>query len=149
MMNIPDSELELRSRLVDNGITVVGGPLSPGVHPSLTAVLVVTGGYVQPTVTVPRSAPDLKERLDRKWEEQAEKMRLRSTDGRFLLRLSNPGSESRGWLQVHDSVIDQLPSRISIASGHREFIAASLDSKRLCAVSLEDEEDWIVTHEFS
>jgi hypothetical protein len=143
------SERELCTRLGEHGITVLDGALPSSAPPPLTAVRAVTGGYVQPAVAVPHSAPDLEERIDRNWHAQATRIGLHSGDGRFLLRLSNPGSEARGWLHVRDEIAERLPSRMASATGCREFIAVSLDGKHLCAVSLEDDEDWIVTHEFT
>jgi hypothetical protein len=143
------SERELRARLGEHGIIVLDGALPSSAPPPLTAVRAVTGAYVQPTVTVPHSAPDLEEIIDRSWREQATRIGLHSDDGRFLMRLSNPSSEARGWLQVRDEVAERLPSRMASATGCREFIVVSLNGKHLCAISLEDDEDWIVTHEFT
>ncbi|MEV6393624.1 hypothetical protein AB0M39_02395 [Streptomyces sp. NPDC051907] len=143
------SDRELISRMREHGLVALECELPSTIPAPLDAILSVTGGYVTPTVAVPHSAPNLAAEMDRHWLEQATRLGLVSADCRFLLRLSDPGSESRGWIYVRDEVIANLPSRIAAATGRREFIALSQDGRHLCAVSIEDDEDWIVTHEFS
>ncbi|MDQ1009870.1 hypothetical protein QFZ82_004355 [Streptomyces sp. V4I23] len=141
-------EVELRRQLAAHKIVVLGGA-TPEAPTPLSAVLAVTGAYVTPRVRIPHMTPDRDERVDVQWHELAAQMHLFTDDGSFLLRLSNPGSESRGWLRVRDEMGVRLPSRLNSATGRREFIAVSLDGVHLCAVSVEDDEDWIVTHSFT
>ncbi|MFD7323106.1 hypothetical protein ACFV9D_18745 [Streptomyces sp. NPDC059875] len=108
----------------------------------------MTGYYVEPTASVPHTASDARDQVDIRWHAEADKLEIHDANGEFLLRTSSPGSVRRGWLRVRDTVGDHLPSRITAATGYREFIAVSLDGRALCAVSVEDDEDWIVTHVF-
>ncbi|MFE4591823.1 PH domain-containing protein [Streptomyces laurentii] len=115
----------------------------------LTAIRAVTGHYVRPAVSIPRTSPTALDQIDRRWHEEAEYLRIYARDGEFLLRTSDAGSEERGWLRLRDTVRTRLPSRIKSSTGYREFIAVSLDGRSLCAVSIEEDEDWIVTHVFT
>ncbi|WP_329159670.1 hypothetical protein OHB49_10375 [Streptomyces sp. NBC_01717] len=146
-MNPDDNEI--RAALEKQGMLVIEGEIPATAPPPLSAILAVTGFYVQATVSIPQSDSDVEDQVDRHWHEQANRIRLYGDDGKLLLRLSDPSSEARGWIQVKDLVNERLPSRVAMATGYREFIAVSLDGKELCAVSIEDEEDWIVTHHFS
>jgi hypothetical protein len=67
----------------------------------------------------------------------------------FLLIPGGPGSVSEGWFRVRDPIGIQLPSRIASVTGRPELMALSRDGKNLCAVSLEDDEYWVITHDFS
>ncbi|MFF5919348.1 hypothetical protein ACFY8C_13465 [Streptomyces flavochromogenes] len=86
--------------------------------------------------------------MDALWHDEADRMGIPDGNGEFLLLATYPGSLARGWLKVKDLAGGHLPSRIAAASGSREFVAVSLDGKSLCAVSVEEYEDWIVTHSF-
>lgn len=142
------SRAELVTRLAAHHIKVIGGA-TPDAPVPRKAILAVTGGYVQPTVRIRHSRTDRFDAVDRHWQEQAKRLHLKTERNDFLLLLSNPGSEERGWLHVQDELSERLASRVHSATGRREFIALSLDGRKLCAVSVEDDEDWIVTHTFS
>ncbi|MEV5971805.1 hypothetical protein [Streptomyces sp. NPDC051921] len=108
----------------------------------------MTGIYVQPTSSIPHTNPDARDQVDFRWHAEAERIRIYDQDAEFLLLTSNPGSERRGWLRVRDTIRNRLPSRLADSTGFREFIAVSVDGRSLCAVSVEDDDDWIVTHRF-
>ncbi|MGW9447924.1 hypothetical protein [Streptomyces sp. NPDC055632] len=121
----------------------------PGEAPApKKASLAVSGGNVQPTVTVPHKVPNARDRVDSLWHEEADRLRIFNERREFLLLATYPGSLTRGWIRMRDSIGTHLPSRIAAATGHRGFIAVSLDGTSLCAVSVEEYEDWIVTHSF-
>ncbi|CAM5562648.1 hypothetical protein SGLAM104S_01985 [Streptomyces glaucescens] len=52
------------------------------------------------------------------------------------------------WVPVRDTNPGNLPSRIAEATGSPEFITVSLDEHRLCAVSEEEYDYWVVRHTF-
>ncbi|MFE7514989.1 PH domain-containing protein [Streptomyces sp. NPDC057540] len=86
--------------------------------------------------------------MDALWHAEADRLGILDSNGEFLLLATYPGSFTRGWIRVRDSIGGRLPSRIATASGSHDFIAVSLDGKSLCAVSAEENEHWIVTHSF-
>jgi hypothetical protein len=44
---------------------------------------------------------------------------------------------------------EDLPSRIAAVTGSPEFLAVSMDGHHLCAASAEEDDYWVVQHEFS
>jgi hypothetical protein len=88
------------------------------------------------------------ESLDAHWQTHAAPL-LGSPTEEFLLILAGAGSIGEGWFRVNDPMSTHLPSRVASVIGRPEFMALSQDGARLCAVSLEDDEYWVITHEFS
>jgi hypothetical protein len=139
----------LRNSLEAHGLKMSDKGVPNEVPDTLAAILAVTGYYVRPAVSIPCTAPDAPDQIDHRWHQEAEALRVYDRDGEFLLRTSNAESEGRGWIRLRDTVRTRLPSRIASSTGYREFIAVSLDGGSLCAVSVEEDEDWIVTHVFT
>ncbi|MFJ4871271.1 hypothetical protein [Streptomyces sp. NPDC088757] len=109
----------------------------------------MAGFEVVPTRTVPQKDPDARERVDALWHEEADRMGLFDGEGEFLLLVSRLSESSTGgWLRMRDTIGTRLPSRIAAATGNQEFIAVSLDGRSMCAVSVEEYDDWIITHSF-
>jgi hypothetical protein len=86
--------------------------------------------------------------VDVLWHEEASRMGLFDRNREFLLFFWPSGSPTGEWRRMRDTVGTRLPSRIATATGNPEFIAASLDGRSLCAVSVEEYDDWIITHSF-
>ncbi|MET7284782.1 hypothetical protein [Streptomyces sp. NPDC005573] len=121
----------------------------PQEAPSVSAaVYAVTGFEVEPTVTVPTSSPRAGEILDREWHRCAAAAPLYDEKGRFLILPPVSGGSETGWIAVTDPGGEDLPSRVAAATGSPEFIAASLDGRHLCAATVEDDDYWVVSHEF-
>lgn len=135
--------------IIENcGLSVLEKPARSEVVDPVTTMLAVTGGNVRPAVSVRRDSAASMDSLDSQWQSYASPL-LGSSAGEFLLILGGPGSIAEGWFHVYDPIGAHLPSRIASASGRPEFIGLSRDGARLCAVSIEDDEYWIVTHTFS
>ncbi|MEV4784836.1 hypothetical protein AB0K53_05240 [Streptomyces tuirus] len=115
----------------------------------LAIVQQVSSAYAKPLVAVPKDAPNPEEELGRHWHRVAARKRLAAEDGRFLILLAGPGASTRGWLCVKDSEGRDLPARLLHGNGSLEFIALSIDGKRICATSEEDDEYWVVYEEIS
>ncbi|MFH9857699.1 hypothetical protein ACH4NV_34200 [Streptomyces althioticus] len=107
----------------------------------------MSNAYVEPVAAVPKSHPSPVEELGRQWHREAAGKQMVAEDGRFLILLSGPGASTRGWLCVKDPVGSNLPARILSVSESIEFIVMSLDGRRICATSEEDEEYWVVFEE--
>ncbi|MGI5356376.1 hypothetical protein ACQI4E_13865 [Streptomyces sp. CA-252508] len=143
----PDVALLLEA-LGQQGLERREGGTPEGAAAPKKAILAVSGGNVRPTLTVNHRDPGAREQVDTLWHQEAERLKIFDQNGEFLLLATYPGSLAKGWLRMKDSVGNHLPSRIAAATGYRDFIAVSLDGKSLCAVSVEEYEDWIVTHSF-
>ncbi|MEV8586767.1 hypothetical protein AB0424_07450 [Streptomyces sp. NPDC051180] len=152
MVKRRDSEVHSAAELLESlgrqGFEEVGHEVPDSAPDPKRAGFAVAGGFVQPTARVPHSDPAARDRVDALWHAEADRVRILDSNGEFLLLATYPGSFTRGWLRMRDSIGDHLPSRIATASGSRDFIAVSLDGKSMCAVSAEEYEDWIVTHSF-
>jgi hypothetical protein len=114
----------------------------------LQAMQAVNGGEVEPKYTVPYRSDDALGELDRLWHAEAKSVSLYENAGKFLLILPGPGSSRAGWLCVQDTVGERLPSRIMAITNSAEFIAMSLDGKKLCATSREEYDYWVISHKF-
>ncbi|WP_165371881.1 hypothetical protein, partial [Streptomyces sp. L-9-10] len=116
----------------------------PATAPSaLAAIHAVAGIDVESAVSV-RAMGE----LDRRWYAQISgSLQTPSNDEFFILPPVKGGSKI-GWVRVKDSRGTDLPSRIADATGAPEFLALSADGHNLFAVSVEDDEYWIVVHTF-
>jgi hypothetical protein len=116
--------------------------------PVNAALYAVNGVDVQPVVKVSDSAPHALEELSREWHRRSGGARLYSSSGDFLLMPPGSGGSKVGWVRVRDRVGADLPSRVAAATGVPEFIAVSVDGHHLCASTVEDDDYWVVVHEF-
>ncbi|MFJ6843786.1 hypothetical protein ACIQRE_14060 [Streptomyces griseoluteus] len=87
--------------------------------------------------------------MSRLWYSQSSRLSLCGEAAEFLIMPPRAGGSKLGWVKVKDQVGIDLPSRIASVTGSPEFIALSLDGRRLCAVSVEDCEYWVVVHNFA
>ncbi|MFJ4279086.1 hypothetical protein [Streptomyces massasporeus] len=142
---VPDSD-EARLLLASCGLElcVANGDETPA---ALDIVQRMSSAYVEPVVAVPMDVPNPVEELGRQWHRVAAQQRLAADDGRFLILLAGPGSSARGWLCVKDLVGHDLPARLLKGNGSLEFIALSIDGKRICATSEEEDEYWVCSEE--
>ncbi|MGW6768973.1 hypothetical protein ACWGBX_00935 [Streptomyces sp. NPDC055037] len=125
------------------GLTVLGNEV-PATTPSvLAAIHAVAGINVEPAVSV-RARGE----LDRQWYALISgSLRTPSNDEFFILPPVKGGSKI-GWVRVKDSGGTDLPSRVADATGSPEFLTLSADGRNLFAISVEDDEYWIVVHTF-
>ncbi|MFE6287466.1 hypothetical protein [Streptomyces sp. NPDC057877] len=115
----------------------------------LAAIHAVAGFEVEPTAAVPASSPHAADELDAAWHHHAARVALYGADGEFLVLPPVPGGSEVGWVRVKDPVGRGLPSRVADVTGEPEFIAVSVDGRRLCATSVEEDDYWVVLHEFA
>ncbi|WP_428954584.1 hypothetical protein [Streptomyces sp. cg35] len=135
------------SKLRSCGLEMTATPPIPDAIPPAKAILAVAGGRVRPEVAAEKSARGLRI-LDEHWKVLHAK--LASHTGEFLIILWGPGSMEAGWFQVTERNDPLgLPSRVASVIGRPEFCCLSLDNKTLYAVTVEEDEYWIVTHQFS
>ncbi|WP_037676842.1 hypothetical protein [Streptomyces griseus] len=116
--------------------------------PVLSAIHAVSGFEVRPAATVPISSPDATGDLDAKWHLHASSVSLYDDHGEFLILPPVSGGSEIGWVKVRDTVGRNLPSRIAEVTGSPEFLAVSTDGRHLCAASEEEDDYWVVLHEF-
>ncbi|MFE2745882.1 hypothetical protein ACFXKX_16165 [Streptomyces scopuliridis] len=127
--------------VLDNGV--------PATAPSvLAAIQAVTGIDVEPTVAVRESLTDAMGELDRQWHTQISRSPQTSDNDEFFILPPVKGGSKIGWVRVKDSGGTNLPSRIAAATGSPEFLTLSTDGHNLFAISVEDDEYWIVVHKF-
>ncbi|MFE4050485.1 hypothetical protein [Streptomyces sp. YIM B13518] len=118
-----------------------GPPVNAALH-------AVNGVEVRPSAEVSDSDPQALEKLSREWHRRAEPARLFMESGDFLVLPPGSGGSKVGWVRVRDRGGEDLPSRVAAATGAPEFIAVSVDGGHLCASTVEDDDYWVVVHEF-
>ncbi|WJY38722.1 hypothetical protein QT196_16305 [Streptomyces sp. P9-2B-2] len=118
--------------------------------PEATAALhIVNGIDAEPTVSVDRNSSDSLHFLNHHWKQQSEAAHLYSASGGILVCSPATCPTDVGWLRVQDPMRgDNIASRLVEAKGSPTFLALSEDRRHLCAISVEDEDYWIVRHEF-
>ena len=138
-----------RITLQSCGLVILEGNAPSSAPTPLAAIRAVAGVDVQPNVTIRESRSDAIEEIDRQWQAQTSKTLLAAEVGEFLILPPGSGGSAVGWVRVRDSVGVNLPSRIAAATGSPEFLTLSADGHHLCAVSVEDDEYWIVVRTFT
>ncbi|OSZ57623.1 hypothetical protein OQI_26300 [Streptomyces pharetrae CZA14] len=118
--------------------------------PVLAAIRAVAGYEVRPAATIPLASPDAAAELDRAWHLHAADTSLHDAGevAEFLILPPDSRATDPGWVPVRDTNPGNLPSRIAEATGSPECITVSLDGRRLCAVSEEEYDYWVVRHTF-
>ncbi len=104
----------------------------------------VAGFDVEPTLTIDAGPPDALHQLDLQWHEKAWPVLAGPESGAFLILPPGGGGAAIGWVPVTDIAPPGLPSRIAAVTGTAEFVALSADGTRLCAVTEEEYEYWII-----
>ncbi|MER6692041.1 hypothetical protein [Streptomyces minutiscleroticus] len=138
---------EWREVLGRCGLEVTGEAAQDG-PPVKAAIYAVNGFEVEPVVAISDSAPHAADELDEAWHHHASRVSLYGENGEFLILPPVPGGSRVGWVRVKDPVGRNLPSRIATVAGSPEFMAVSPDGRHLCAASVEEDEYWVVVHEF-
>ncbi|MFG2224612.1 hypothetical protein [Streptomyces sp. NPDC048644] len=109
----------------------------------------VNGVDVEPSVAINAHAPDFLPTLDHQWERHVEASALYSENGEILVCSPVVCPDDVGWLLIQDPLRgESLASRLMEAKASPEFLALSTDGRHLCAISVEDDDYWIVTHNF-
>lgn len=97
---------------------------------------------VAPRATVARSAPGATAEADRLWLEHARAAAVIDDEGCFLVR-----GADRDWVRVRRTSHTALSAALVPGAGSM-VIAMSPDGRRLCALTEEDDDYWIVVHHF-
>jgi hypothetical protein len=136
-----------RETLERCGLEVVAEPPQDG-PPVESALHAVNGAEVEPAVRIPGSGPGALGELGRRWHEHALMTRLFTASGDFLVMPPGTGGSRIGWVRVRNRVGGNLPSRVAEAVGAPDVVAVSVDGRRLCAATAEEDCHWVVVHEF-
>ncbi|MFB6666115.1 hypothetical protein ACFWEB_27595 [Streptomyces parvus] len=111
---------------------------------TIEAIRMVAGFDVEPTLTIDAGPPDALHQLDLQWHEKAWPVLVGPGSGTFLILPPGGGGAAVGWVPVEGIALPGLPSRIAAVTGTAEFVALSADGTRLCAVTEEEYEYWII-----
>ncbi|MEU9163528.1 hypothetical protein AB0D29_25090 [Streptomyces sp. NPDC048424] len=128
--------------LAPAGLATAAGYAAEGAPSYARAFQVVVNVEVEPRATVPRRAPEASARADRLWLEHARAAAVIDEEGCFLVR-----GADQDWVRVRLTARTALSAALP-PNGGGMIIAMSPDGRRLCALTEEDEDYWIVVHDF-
>ncbi|MEU7559213.1 hypothetical protein [Streptomyces eurythermus] len=133
---------EVRRRLENASLEVLGPFSGPG--PSVAeAFRRVMHVEAKPAEKIPCDTPDIADKINEAWDARARNSGVLGEDGTFLVA----GSLKYGWVRVRLTMESCLHS-MHDSDGDLLFIARSLSGHRVCAVSREGSEYWILEEEF-
>ncbi|MFG2495066.1 hypothetical protein ACGFSD_29025 [Streptomyces caniferus] len=137
------------SYLTSTGMLIPDQEPTQGIPEATTALHIVNGIEVEPNISISRNSPDSLGSLNHHWKQQSEAAHLYSATGEILVCSPATCPADVGWLRVQDPMRgENIASRLIQAKGSPTFLALSEDGRHLCAISVEDEDYWIVSHEF-
>ncbi|MFJ4775343.1 hypothetical protein [Streptomyces sp. NPDC088762] len=129
-------------QLAKAGLEAVAGHAGEEVPSYARAFKAVVNVEVKPVATVPRTAPGALQEADRLWREHARAAGVIDGEGCFLVR-----GADRDWVRVRGTAHTALSAALVPGAGSM-VIAMSPDGRRLCALTEEDDDYWIVVHHF-
>ncbi|MCX4783518.1 hypothetical protein [Streptomyces sp. NBC_01264] len=129
-------------QLAKAGLETVAQGIAEGLPSYARAFQVVVNIEVVPLATVPRSAPGALVEADRLWLEHARNAAVIDGEGCFLVQ-----GAGRDWVRVRRTSRTALSAALAPGAGSM-VIAMSPDGRRLCALTEEDDDYWIVVHRF-
>ncbi|MDN3265458.1 hypothetical protein QWJ26_37780 [Streptomyces sp. CSDS2] len=133
---------EVRCRFEGASLEVLG-PF-PGSGPSVAeAFRRVMHVEAKPAEKIARDTPDIADKITEAWAARARNSGVLGDDGTFLVA----GSLEYGWVRVRLTREADIHS-LHDSDGDLLFIARSLSGHRVCAVSREGSEYWILEEEF-
>ncbi|WTC92074.1 metallophosphoesterase [Streptomyces griseus] len=124
------------------GLEVVAQGVAEELPSYARAFKAVVNVEVVPRATVARSAPGASAEADRLWLEHAWTAAVINGEGCFLVR-----GADRDWVPVRLTPHTALSTALVPGAGSL-VIAMSPDGRRLCALTEEDDDYWIVVHRF-
>ncbi|MFF2227561.1 hypothetical protein ACFVV7_30095 [Streptomyces globisporus] len=124
------------------GLEVLGQGVTEGLPSYARAFQAVVNVEVVPQAIVACSAPGAPAEADRLWLEHARTAAVIDDEGCFLVR-----GADRGWVRVRRTTHTTLSAALVPGAGS-VVIAMSPDGRRLCALTEEDDDYWIVVHRF-
>ncbi|MFB6559355.1 MULTISPECIES: hypothetical protein [unclassified Streptomyces] len=129
-------------QLAKAGLEAVAEGVAEGLPPYARAFKAVVNVEVSPRATVARTAPGALREADRLWLEHARADAVIDDEGCFLVR-----GADRDWVRVRRTAHTALSAALVPGAGSM-VIAMSPDGQRLCALTEEDDDYWIVVHHF-
>ncbi|MGW1771808.1 hypothetical protein [Streptomyces sp. NPDC002104] len=129
-------------QLAKAGLEVVAQGVAEGLPSYARAFKAVVNVEVAPQATVARSGPGALAEADRLWLEHARTAAVIDGEGCFLVR-----GADRDWVRVRRTSHTALSAALVPGAGSM-VIAMSPDGRRLCALTEEDDDYWIVVHRF-
>ncbi|MFE6768777.1 hypothetical protein ACFVFD_07350 [Streptomyces fimicarius] len=126
-------------QLAKAGLEVLAQGVAEELPSYARAFKAVVNVEVVPRATVARSAPA---EADRLWLEHARTAAVIDGEGCFLVR-----GADRDWVRVRLTPHTALSAALVPGAGSM-VIAMSPDGRRLCALTEEDDDYWIVVHRF-
>ncbi|MFK0189027.1 hypothetical protein ACIQV1_32950 [Streptomyces rubiginosohelvolus] len=129
-------------QLAKAGLEVLGQGVTEGLPSYARAFRAVVNVEVVPQAIVACSAPGASAEADRLWLEHARTAAVIDDEDCFLVR-----GADRGWVRVRRTAHTALSAALVPAAGS-VVIAMSPDGRRLCALTEEDDDYWIVVHRF-
>nr|WSW43232.1 hypothetical protein OG296_08895 [Streptomyces sp. NBC_01001] len=129
-------------QLAKAGLEVVAKGVAEGLPSYARAFKAVVNVEVAPQATVARTDPGALQEADRLWLEHARAAAVIDDEGCFLVR-----GADRDWVRVRRTAHTALSAALVPGAGSM-VIAMSPDGRRLCALTEEDDDYWIVVHHF-
>jgi hypothetical protein len=140
-MNLEDRERLLR----EAGLSVLDGAWTGEVPSPWAAWRLIIGGDVVPDVRIADVEDDAHlDGVESAWERIAESAVLFGGDGEFLISVSGVGSVDAPWALVRRGPRMRLAHVLAPYPGEPEFVAMSVDGRRVCGVTTEEYDVWIV-----
>ncbi|MCF3182367.1 hypothetical protein IPZ70_20805 [Streptomyces polychromogenes] len=118
---------------------VQGNDPGPSVE---TAWRAMAGFGVKPAASFPLKGGF--DEVHQVWLEQAHRANIIDTDGTFLITAVVTGSSEVGWVRVRLTDVADI-SRLIDDQGRIEFIARSQSGRRICGITAEEYDYWIVS----
>ncbi|MFF4533964.1 hypothetical protein ACFY1P_32430 [Streptomyces sp. NPDC001407] len=114
----------------------------------LDAWRIMANVSAEPVKRVRQAAPDALAEVDYQWLRYARRTALFADDHSLLITVAGPGSAEYGWFPVRWVEGAELASNL-VDHGSPELIAMSMDGRRICGVTTEEYDYWVMVHEFS
>src|SRR5690242_20256386 len=131
---------ESRSALLrECGLMILDDPIPSGIPGVLEAWQPVVNIAAEPAAKVSLSSPTVAAEVDKQWHVHAVRNSIISPKGDFLISIAGTGSIELGWALVRYSADAKISSRLIAHTGASpEFLAMSLDGRRVCGVTPEE-----------
>ncbi|GHF35318.1 hypothetical protein GCM10010218_15680 [Streptomyces mashuensis] len=140
-----DHDSGWQGKVAASGLSLMGVGVDLPVA-TLDAWRVVAGFETEPAATVGQDVDGALGLVGQEWLRISREFRLFGEDGKFFLSLAGPGAGELGWLLIGWSDDADLASHL-VHQGGPEFVAMSLDCRRICAVTTEEYDYWAVAEE--
>jgi hypothetical protein len=140
-------DIGFRKQLLEQaGLSVIDPAWTDAPFAPMAAWRLVISGDAVPAATVRFDEQDehLAE-VESKWKELSAEAGLFNERGEFLISVAGVGSVAAPWALVRLNSSSTLASTLAPTRGNPEFVAMDLDGRKVCGVTSEEYEVWIVT----